>query len=201
MTAPDFLGRLAAADGLAYHFAMLDEVARRVRVLEEEHRPEPEIRVVREFSYWGDLTSTTSGFQAKPRLLLAGGYTSEELRDITEYRTYVEAALLLARKVSDVVSPRLWKPTRLEKYPSGRNEGPPFLRCYKVKCGTGGIWTRGLLVAKDAVKTCQPGESDTHSRLCGAAVARAWSASAGRIFVGRRFTPGGHGIRVPDIGS
>ena len=109
MTAPDFLDRLAAAEGLAYHFAMLDEVARRVRVLEEEHRPEPEpeMRVAREFSYWGDLTSTTSGFQAKPRLLLAGVYTSEELRDITEYRTYVEAALLLARKVSDVVSPRL----------------------------------------------------------------------------------------------
>jgi hypothetical protein len=48
----------------------------------------------------------------------------------------------------------LWheKATRLEKYPSGRNEGPPFLRCYKVNWGAGGIWARGLLVAKDAVK-------------------------------------------------
>lgn len=107
MTVRDFLDRIVAADGLAYHFAMLDEVARRVRVLEEEHRLEPEMRAVREFFHWGDLTSTTSGIQAKPRLLLAGGYTSEELRDATEYRTYVEAAFLLARKVSDVGSPRL----------------------------------------------------------------------------------------------
>lgn len=59
--------------GLILAFAMLDEVARRVRVLEEEHRPEPEMRVAREFSYWGDLTSTTSGFQAKPRLSWRGG--------------------------------------------------------------------------------------------------------------------------------
>ena len=73
----------------------------------------------------------------------------------------IEFAVVLAVLWEPFPVVHLWheKATRLEKYPSGRNEGPPFLRCYKVNCGAGGIWTRGLVVAKDAVKTCQPGET------------------------------------------
>lgn len=95
----------AAIGGLAYHFVMFEEVVRRVGVLERRHRAAPTTSADETIF---ELSSTTSGYM---RPAIRSTRPGKILNDLTEYRTYVELSLLLARKVNDVVSP---KPDRRE---------------------------------------------------------------------------------------
>ncbi len=88
---------------------MLEEVVRRVGVLEAEAVERARTRVAPTpdpnsgFFFWsGSVSSTSSESRTSPDA--AGRQSAPDLLDFTEQRAYVELALLLARKVSDVVS-------------------------------------------------------------------------------------------------
>jgi hypothetical protein len=97
--------RVAVA-GLAYHFVMLEEVVRRVSILELKHRAPPATEATTgPDQVIFELSSTTFGY-GRPRAEIRKAHLEKTLDDLTEYRTYLELSLLLARKVNDVVSPK-----------------------------------------------------------------------------------------------